>query len=653
MNHAPTSYLSLGVCDYPEHVTADQWQLHAQQQKALGLSFVRIGEFSWQKIEPLAGHFDWQWLDDAIGVYQQAGLSVVLGTPTATPPAWLVECYPEILAVDENNQVRKFGSRRHYDHGSERYRSECQRIVTAMVKRYGNHPAVVGWQTDNEMGHEGTAQSYSASSILGFQHWLQSRYQSLDSLNDAWGTVFWSQTYSAWSQISSPNLTAVRQANPSQVLDFKRFCSDMIIEFQQLQIDIIRALSPNRFITHNFVIFAGEFDLYKAAKNLDFVAWDSYPIGMLEYFATWESEEVKTRYARTGHPDLVSLNHDIYRGLKGGTDFWVMEQQCGHANWAQYNPLPADGAVKLWTAQAWAHGAQSVIYFRWRASHMAQEIMHSGLRQQDGRADRGHSEVADVDVNQYPLHKSKTKIALLHDYESMWIYDQQTHNQKLSYWAQFYQFYTIARSLGLDVDIIHPLDLKKRSYSLVIAPALTLVSDEQAQVLKATAKNTKIMFGPRCAFRTESGLVPANGQFSAIADIVGIKLANFDSLRPTLTQDIVSTESGENQQFTAKLWCESYDLNGAKALYEYSDGPMAGKAAVSQLDNVTVVGALSESLIKSLVKQLCIELGIKATDMPEGLRLSRRGSESLLQNFNQHDVNFEGKFIPAVTSVLK
>ncbi|MGO4893440.1 beta-galactosidase [Flavobacterium sp. W21_SRS_FM6] len=653
MNKAPIPCLNLGVCDYPEHVGSDQWQLHAQQQQALGLNFIRIGEFSWQKIEPHAGQFDWQWLDDAIDIYQQHGLNVVLGTPTATPPAWLIEAHPEILAVDENNQVKKFGSRRHYDHGSVIYRQECQRIVRAMAERYGNHPAVVGWQTDNELGHEGTAQSYSASSVAGFQQWLKARYTNLEALNEAWGTVFWSQTYSSWTQISSPNLSAVRQANPSQVLDFKRYCSDMIIAFQQLQIDILRDLSPGRFITHNFVIFASEFDLYKASKNLDFVAWDSYPIGMLEYFATWESEEVKTRYARTGHPDLVSLNHDIYRGLKNGTDFWVMEQQCGHANWAQYNPLPAQGAVQLWTAQAWAHGAQSVIYFRWRASHMAQEIMHSGLLQQDGRADRGYQEVANVEPTQYPLSPVKAKIAFLHDFESMWIYDQQPHNANLSYWAQFYQFYSVARSLGLDVDIISPLDLENNAYSLVIAPALTLVTDEVARLLVETAKDTKILFGPRTAFRTESGLVPQNGQFSAIADLVGIKLANFDSLRPTLSQSLEASDADFNVSFTATLWCESYEVGKAKALFKYSDGPMAGLAAVTILDNVTVIGALSENLIKTVIRQQCAELAIGTTELADGIRLSRRGEKTLLQNFNQNEVSFEGQQVPAVSSVFR
>lgn len=643
-------HLSLGVCDYPEHVSAEQWPIHARKQKRLGLDVVRLAEFSWAKIEPRDGEYDWQWLDDAIHIYQELGLQVVLGTPTATPPAWLVQKFPEILAVDENGHVKKFGSRRHYDHASPIYRKECQRIVKAMAMRYGKHPALAGWQTDNELGHEGTTQSYGGASVIAFRQWLENKYSDLAALNQAWGNAFWSQDYSNWQQIDTPNLTAARQPNPSQVLDFKRFCSDMVIDFQQLQIDILRELSPERFVTHNFVIFAEEFDLYKASQHLDFVSWDSYPIGMLELFANWESEEVKTEYARTGYPDLVSLNHDIYRGLKGGKDFWVMEQQCGHANWADYNPLPADGAVKLWTAQAWAHGAENVVYFRWRACHYAQEIMHSGLLQQDGREDRGFAEVDSINKMQFALEKIDAKVALLHDYESQWAYNQQPHHKQLSYWTQFMQYYSALRALGVDVDIIHPSQLGNKAYKLVVAPALCIIDDQCAESLKALASHTPIVFGPRAGSRTNTGLVPENGQLSLIEDLVGIKLLNFDSLRPGLNQSIHAAKG--NDKFSATLWAESYQLEGANALYLYSDGPMQGKAAVTQCHNVTVVGALSKTLLTHVLIEKLSQQGIETQHLPEGVRISRRGNQTLLQNFNQHDIKWQEQVIPAVSACL-
>jgi beta-galactosidase len=647
MNENQANTLTLGVCDYPEHVDKSQWPLHAKQQKELGFTYIRLAEFSWAKIEPRDGQYDWQWLDEAIEIYVAQGLKIVLGTPTATPPAWLIDKIPEILPVDEIGQIKKFGSRRHYDHASEVYRKECTRIVRKMAERYGQHPAVLGWQTDNELGHEGTAVSYGGASADAFPLWLKNKYGELADLNQAWGTAFWSQDYSSWSQITPPNQTAVRQANPSQALDYQRFCSDMIVEFQELQIAILRECSPGRFITHNYVIFAAEFDLYKASENLDFVSWDSYPIGMLEYFATWESEGVKTEFARTGHPDLVSLNHDLYRGLKNGKDFWVMEQQCGHANWAQYNPLPAEGAVQLWTAQAWAHGASSVIYFRWRASHMAQEIMHSGLLQQDGRPDRGYAEAKDFPSEEYALDKVNAKVALLHDYNSMWIYDQQKHNQDLGYWYQFIHFYSALRSMGIDVDIIHPEQLEVGQYSMVVAPALTLITDSIAQKLKSSAQHCPLILGPRTGFRTDSGLVPANGQFSLLQDLVGIRLNNFDSMRPTLQQYLQGSNGGIKH--VAKLWCESYQLDGAQAIYHYADGPLQGQAGVTQKDKITVIGALSKSLIVEVLQDVLTEQGIETLNLPDGFRVSSRGDSKLMMNFNQQHIEWQGRIFGPVS----
>ncbi len=643
-------HLTLGVCDYPEHVPQQDWQKHAEAQKALGLSYVRLAEFAWSKIEPTQGKYDWLWLDQAIEVYSSQGLKLVLGTPTATPPAWLIEKYPEVLPVDENGQVKKFGSRRHYDHASEIYRQLCKDFVEKMAKRYANHPAVVGWQVDNELGHEGTTVSYGGASEQRFPNWLKDKYHTLEKLNDAWGNAFWSQNYSDWSQIKAPNLTAVRQANPSHSLDYQRFCSDMIDEFQQLQIDLLREICPSHFITHNFVIFSAESDLYKLAKNLDFVAWDSYPIGMLEFFATWESEETKTQYARTGHPDLVSLNHDIYRGLKNGKGFWVMEQQCGHANWAQYNPLPASGALGLWTAQAWAHGADSVVYFRFRASHMAQEIMHSGLLHQSGKADRGYAEVEAFEPEKFATQKTKNRVAIVHSYDSLWSYNHQPHNQNLSYWHQFALFYNVARSLGIDVDIVHPLDIKNSHYEVVICPALTLINPVEAEVILQESDNKSFIFGPRTDFRDQYAKAAIDGQFTLLSDLVNAKPINFDSLRPTLKQKVVSCSASE--EYEAELWCESYETENANVRFKYSGGPLDGQAAVVESNNAVTIGALSKSLTRSLISEVCLSKGIDCDLLPEGVRKTTRGDSTLWVNFNDEQIEWKGKVIGGVNFLL-
>ena len=238
----------------------------------------------------------------------------MLCTPTATPPAWLIRAHPEILPVDADGRVRNFGSRKHYDHASPIYRDHSRRITEAIAARYGEHPAVVGWQTDNEFGCHATTRSYGPASRDAFRVWLRARYGTLDALNEAWGNVFWSQEYGDWDEIDPPNLT-VAEPNPSHVLDFYRFASDMVVEFQEEQVAILRRLSPGRWVTHNFMGFFSEFDHYRAAECLDFATWDSYPLGQAERVPAAEAE--KLRWARTGHPDLISFNHDLYRGLKG------------------------------------------------------------------------------------------------------------------------------------------------------------------------------------------------------------------------------------------------------------------------------------------------------------------------------------------------
>ncbi|WP_019008418.1 beta-galactosidase [Deinococcus aquatilis] len=698
---ASAPHLLLATCDYPEHVPRDRWGPYARQQRELGLRFVRIAEFAWSRMEPRAGVYDWQWLDEAVAAYAAEGLGVVLCTPTATPPAWLIRAHPEILPFDEQGRVREFGSRRHYDFASPVYRQHSQRITRAMAERYGQHPAVVGWQTDNEFACHDTGRSYGGASAAAFPGWLERKYGMLDALNLAWGNVFWSMEYTDWAQIRPPNLT-VTELNPSHVVDFYRFSSEMVAEFQAEQVAILRELSPGRFVTHNFMIFEKGFDHYQVARGLDFVTWDNYPTGMLEFFAPPGFDGHKVTYARTGHPDLIGFNHDLYRGMLGGsvgsgqwsigkdvfsdpvnaaqtnepaqqrpahsplpTDhsrgFWVMEQQCGQVNWAPHNPLPADGAVQLWTAQAWAHGADVVSYFRWRAATMAQEVMHSGLLRHDETPDRGSAEVGalvDAGLERFPLGRVPARVAILHDYESLWFYDQQKHSASLNYWAQVVAYYSALRSLGVDVDVISA-DADLTGYALVVAPAITLVdTDRAARWTAAVQGGVHLLCGPRTAFRTPGGETWDVGQFGPLGTLIGARLGQYDSMRPGLSQEIRSTEG---QTFGAQYWAESYRLStsdtanddAAEALYHYAGGPLDGQAAVIRRHagqgEVTVVGAHSSDLIRVVLEDMLAVLNVPTTRLPDGVRISRRAGQTLVQNWLPTAVKWQGKTLAPVS----
>jgi len=241
--------LKLGVCYYPEHWPVDRWPIDARLMREAGLSLVRIGEFAWAKMEPAEGNYQWEWIDRAIDVLANEGLQIVLCTPTATPPAWLIQSNSEILPVDSQGRRKHFGSRRYYCSNNPVYRRYSARIVSDLAKRYGSHPAIVGWQIDNEFGDHNTARCYCPVCASAFRQWLQTRYGSLDTLNQSWGSIFWSQVYTAWDQIEPPQLT-VTTPNPSQVLDFYRFSSDSVVNYQKMQVDLLRQHTREQFITH-------------------------------------------------------------------------------------------------------------------------------------------------------------------------------------------------------------------------------------------------------------------------------------------------------------------------------------------------------------------------------------------------------------------
>lgn len=633
---------SLGVCDYPEHVPWEEWRHYPERQKSMGLSYVRIAEFAWSRMEPGEGVFDWQWLDEAVETIAAAGLYVVMCTPTATPPAWLIRKHPEILPIGSDGHVRNFGSRKHYDHASPIYREHSRRITRAIAERYGKHPAVAGWQTDNEWGCHSSTRSYGGASRIAFRTWLEQKYTSLDALNDAWGNVFWSQEYSSWDQIDPPNCT-VTEPNPSHVLDFYRFASDMVRDFQDEQLTILRELSPGRWITHNYMLNFMEFDHYVNSKHLDFVSWDSYPVGQVERSPLTDSEKV--RWARTGHPDYISWNHDVYRGLKGRRAFWVMEQGVGQVNWAPSNCLPADGAAALWTVQAYAHGASCVSYFRWRAATAAQELMHSGLLRHDQTLDRGGLEVSRLELMGQANSDTPARVALLHDYESQWIYDAQPHCQQASYFRQSMLFYSALRSLGVDVDIRHP-DHDLSGYEVIVAPAIQLMGGERANHLASYSQSASLVFGPRTAYRTPTGRVHEDGQPGPLRSVVGHRLLNFDGMRPGLT-----VRAGGH---VVETWAESYEPLGGEALMTYDDGPLIDQAAVVRHGRTYSIGAWSSSLVGAVLEQVLREADIPVTPLPEGLRVSRRGSTEIWMNFNLEAVQTpEGSTLPPVSFYMR
>lgn len=496
--------MKLGCCYFPEHWPEEIWAEDARRMRAMGLSLVRIGEFAWSRIEPEPGHFDWGWLDRAIATLADAGLQIVLCTPTATPPKWLVDQMPDMVAVDEQGRPRGFGSRRHYCFSHQGYRAQSRRITQALTERYGGHPALVAWQTDNEYGCHDTVLSFSEAAAARFRDWLAARYCDIGALNAAWGNAFWSMEYRSFAEVDPPNLT-VTEANPAHWLDYRRFASDEVVAFNREQCDILRGASPGRDITHNFMGFFTEFDHHDVGSDLDVATWDSYPLGFLEQF--WFSDAEKRDYLRQGHPDIAAFHHDLYRGCANGR-WGVMEQQPGPVNWARFNPAPLPGMVALWTLEAMAHGAEFVSYFRWRQAPFAQEQMHAGLLRPDSseaEAAPEAREAARVIAEIGPQEIARAPVALVFSYEAAWVCGIQPQGASFRYLELAYEWYSALRRRGVDVDIVSPAaDLS--GYAAVFIPTLPIVPEGFAAKLEAL--DCPVLIGPRSGSKTESFCIP-------------------------------------------------------------------------------------------------------------------------------------------------
>jgi beta-galactosidase len=624
-----------------------------------GLSLVRIGEFAWQKIESQEEQFTWDWLDRAIQTLASEGLQVVLGTPTAAPPAWLVRAYPQILPVNREGHRKSFGARRHYCPTSGIYRRHVTRLVSALAQRYGAHPALAGWQVDNELGGEDTARCFCERCTDAFRLWLSEKYGSLEALNQAWGTSFWSQTYSAWEEIELPD-SKLSAPNPGQALDYFRFASHQMGDFLNLQVDLLHRHAPGKPVTTNFMGNFSDLDYQRLSQPLDFVSWDSYPTGSAEMQAAelyFPQDSRPSLAYDAGDPYITDFCHATFRGLKQAP-FWVMEQQAGNINWSLTNTAVRPETVRLWTWHNLASGAEAALYFRWRAVHFGQEQYHSGLLKHDAAPDsgytcllymRGERSLMDA-VSAEPL---AAQTAILLDYEDLWAIGMQPHHKDFRYLRHLFVYYQALVRLGLQVDIVSPqADL--RSYRLVIAPTAHIVSETLNDSLaRYVRRGGTLLLGVRSGVKTEENQVtdlPLPGQ---LRYLTGATISAWHALADGAAYDLESEIPG--LQGPATVWAEaihppffarnqttSGETQIYRSLARYTEGPFAGETALGEhafgSGRVFSLGWYPNGQqARALLLHLAQELDLPALPgLPPGVITVRRGPYLLLLNFNEH-----------------
>lgn len=560
--------IRFGVDYYPEHWPKERWETDAQLMEELGIQTVRMAEFAWNKMEPREGEYVFDWLDEAIQLMGEHGIYTVLGTPTAAPPAWMIEKHPEILPIDSKGQQKGFGGRHHDCQSNPLYRTYIRKLVTAMAGHYKENPFVVAWQIDNELGNSHEDLCMCESCRNAFARWLEKKYGTIQALNEAWGTVFWSQTYDNFRQIPAPRQTPTTH-NPSLLLNWKRFCSDLVVDFHKMQAEIIKKIAPHQKVTHNLMGFYDKTDYFKMSEDLDFAANDQYPTG---YYFDPPGQG----------PAEVAACMDFIRSVKG-KNFWMMELQSGPTGGSVIGANPKPGQNRLWTAQCVAHGADAIVYFRWRTCLFGAEQFWHGILPHQGVPKRRYYEIFDTIRQLAPVMEdingivTKGDAAILFSYEEDWAIQLQPQHPKLSYTGTVLKYYGQMYQRNLLVDFLPP-EGDFSEYPVLIAPLLYLMNPELEQRLMDYAKQGGVLVltmrtGVMNMDNVCMSQLPLPG---VLGEIAGVEVEEYDCLLGRTA----SVSYGE-QKGTAEKWCDILLPVTAETLVSYDSDYYKGKAAVT------------------------------------------------------------------------
>ena len=554
---------------YPGMVEQD-----VELMKQANCNIMSVGIFSWSKLEPEEGKYQFAWLDEVLNKLYEQGIHVFLATPSGARPAWLSQKYPEVLRVGRNRVPALHGGRHNHCLSSPVYRRKVNEINRALAQRYAHHPAVIGWHISNEYSGE----CHCSRCQSDFRDWLQQRYQTLDQLNEAWWSDFWSHTYSDWSQIESPapqGEVSIHGLN----LDWRRFCSTQATDFCAQEIAPLKAANPDLPATTNFMEYFYDYDYWQMSKVIDFISWDSYPM--------WHN-----RQDETGLACYTAMFHDLMRSLKQGKPFVLMESTPSVTNWQPISKLKKPGMHILSSLQAVAHGADSVQYFQWRKSRGSVEKFHGAVIDHSGRLDtrvgKEVSELGRLLAAMAPVAGSRVeaRVAIIFDWESRWAMDdaQGPRNAGLYYEQTVVEHYRPFWEQGIAVDIINA-DCDLSGYKLVIAPMLYMVREGFAARAEAfVLQGGQFVASYWSGIVNESDLCHLGGFPGPLRPLLGIWAEEIDSLTDEENNSIrgvPGNELGLQGSYQARHLCELINLEGATAQAVYGGDFYAGRPALT------------------------------------------------------------------------
>lgn len=574
-------HMTTGVCYYPEHWPKELWGTDLERIKAAGLSTVRIGEFAWALLEPEEGVFQFDFFDEFLELCREKGVQAILGTPTATPPAWLTHKYPETLNHTREGVAYRHGGRRHYTYNAPVYQRLCARIVEQTARRYGPHPAVVGWQVDNELNCE-LDEFYSPADDAAFRAFLQDKYGTLERLNEAWGTVFWSQTYTDWEQLACPGPVPNDGYNPSMLLDYRRFVSDSARRFCKLQADIIRQYKkPGDFITTNGLF--GHLDNHRMAEeSLDVYTYDSYP-GMAFGLGRepWASSDLNDR----------KWSRNLIETRSVCPHFGIMEQQSGASGWADRleGPAPRPGQLTLWAMQSVAQGADFISFFRWRTCTFGTEMYWHGILDYDSRDGRKLAEVMDLCQKLRTLDpvcgaENVGAFALIKDYDNEWDMDADAWHRWVGRTSEK-EIFAASELYHTPYDIVYLREgtaaAELERYPVAIYPHPVLMDGTRAALLERyVEQGGTLIVGCRSGYKDLTGKCVMLPQPGLLQKLTGTDVRDFTFVSPN--EDETFAEWDGRRLDTPVFNDILTPLEDTRVLARYGNSYYAGEAALTE-----------------------------------------------------------------------
>lgn len=576
--------------------------------KDAAINTVTVGIFSWAKLEPSEGHFDFSWLDDIFDRVEKMNGHIILATPSGARPAWLSQKYPEVIRTDSNGVRGQFGGRHNHCYTSPIYRQKVQEINQKLAEHFGKRSSLVMWHISNEY----SGACYCNLCQQAFRDWLKAKYQTLDNLNHAWWNTFWSHNYSDWSQIVAPGPHS-EEGNKGLNLDWKRFETAQTISFIENEIAPLREITPQIPVTTNLMSGNSKMDVFsdlnyqEIAKHLDLVSWDSYP--------AWGNDTQSTQNLGM----KVGFLHDFFRSLKH-QNFLIMENTPSRVNWHNVNRAKRPGQNELSSLQDLAHGADSVLYFQMRASRGNSEMFHGAvIEHRHPTENRTYQEVKKVGQDLitlkslFPSRYQQAKVAFVFSYDNYWaLNDAESYAKDKKIWQEYQKHYQFFYERDIPVDFVSPTD-DFSQYQLLIDPMHFMMSQKYMLKLRDFVKN-----GGQVVGTFISGVVDENGLAymdewpKPLQEIYGIDPLETDVLYPTQNYEI--DYDGNNYQ--VKDYCEHLKLVGAKGVAEYQSDIFKETPVITshQLDKGAgyYLGARgNKELLTAFYEKIIKRLGLK------------------------------------------